>query len=171
MFRANFSGCVPASLVFWLVAMIFGVVFTALSYGEIQDYRASDTWEQTNGEILGARVLISTDSDGTSYRPEVTYSYVVNDQRYQNDRLRFDGSIYNSDPSGAEETIRAYELGGQVTVYYNPDDPQDAVIERDLTTEVQVFFGIGVGALILSCGLTIFLLFSGAAVVLAFLRG
>jgi len=136
------SGC----LIFFLVFMFagFGLVLTVMGARQVLNYFDSNDWESTSGEIIRSQLGITTDSDGDTYRPEVAYEYVVNDIRYINDRLRFDGGIYSSNRDNAARKVAQYEMGMTVSVFYDPTDPQEAVLERNLTTGIQTYLGVGI---------------------------
>lgn len=60
--------------------------------------------------------------------PDVTYTFSVQGKSYQGSRVSL------GDVSGrfAEEAVRRYPVGATVTIYYDPNDPGNCVIERGL---------------------------------------
>jgi hypothetical protein len=154
-------GSVSLGLVVAGCICLCGLCVGAIVIGDFQDYRDSATWKKTQGEVLSAQVQESTntDTDGrtsTTYRPFITYRYFVGDQEYLGDRLRFGGSIYTSDRSGAENTVRQYTPGTVIDVYYDPDNPEDAVVERDLSSGLVAF--LAVAGVFLLCAVIVFVL-------------
>ena len=63
----------------------------------------------------------------TKYRPHVAYQYQVNGQTFNSDRLTF-GSESTSESNGRKK-IANYPEGSQVTVHYDPGNPNKAVLE------------------------------------------
>jgi hypothetical protein len=57
----------------------------------------------------------------------VEYEYQVNDQSFRSDRIMIGGGKSEVELEGV---LNRYPLGAQVIVYYNPADPQQAVLER-----------------------------------------
>ncbi len=126
------------------VMLIVGIVFVGLSLGDLQDYFNSDDWAVSDGVVTYSEVIRSTDSDGdTTYRADVGYRFLVNEQEYTGDRVRFGGDIATSGRGGAQDTVSKYPVGREIKVLYNPDDPTENVLEREVTTSLWIFFGLG----------------------------
>ena len=65
----------------------------------------------------------------TTYHPYIAYTYTVGDQTYDNDRINRYGT-----PQGRNESERLtqdYSVGKKITVYVNPEAPQESVIDRE----------------------------------------
>ncbi len=63
-----------------------------------------------------------------SYSPEILYDYVVNGETLSGNWINFgDGSTSNSSP--ARRYVNKYRAGKTVKVYYNTEDPSEAVLE------------------------------------------
>ena len=97
--------------------------------------QASLGWPAVEGEILEAYVRREeeTDADGewrVTYFPEVRYAYRVLGQEYVGNQITFGGTLGGSSPARARAVVARYPEGERVTVYYNPDNPQEAVLER-----------------------------------------
>jgi hypothetical protein len=145
---------------------IFGLIFTGiglfmLARGLIhfRTSKASSNWPSTQGEVALATidVSVSTDDDGgtsTSYAPRVLYTYTVLGQQHTSDQVVI-GTTLNYPSRARAEANLAYQTGQQVTVFYNPDNPAQAVLEPGATRGVWgyliagVVFGIA-GAFVLS---------------------
>lgn len=119
--------------------ILFGVPLLAGLYfiyqGIIQGTKAKkamETWQKVPGVILSAkisshRIHNSKRPPHTTYRPDVSYQYEVQGQTYTADSLGFGTSTYGL--SKAEKMLSPYAAGGKVTVYYDPQDPAQAVLE------------------------------------------
>jgi hypothetical protein len=57
------------------------------------------------------------------------YAYQVEGQSYQSQRIYFGGEVGGSAMTGV---IKKYPVGAQVPVYYNPQNPAEAVLERSM---------------------------------------
>ena len=70
------------------------------------------------------------DLDVTTYSPRLKYTYRVGAVDYSSDKIAFGyGKNFKSEMA-ALSSIQKYPLGGLVTVYYDPENPGDAVLER-----------------------------------------
>jgi Protein of unknown function (DUF3592) len=82
--------------------------------------------------IAGVKPVTETDSNDnttTVFRPTIVYEYIVGDQTYRSDRVGFTGRRYTAS-SQAESFLHLYIISDTVIVYYNPNDPQRAVLDR-----------------------------------------
>jgi hypothetical protein len=96
---------------------------------------ASQGWPSTIGQISESRVVhsTSTDSEGESsdsYTPSVEYTYQVGGQTYTGRDLTFGFTQGYGDEAKAQSALAKYPPGAQVSVSYDPADPQKAVLER-----------------------------------------
>ncbi len=96
-------------------------------------YRQStQTWHNTTGTVLMSSVQWKrTGNSGSTTYPVVVYQYEVNGQRHQSQRIKAGEQFLNVRISGqAEATVQKYPIGSTVTVYYNPANPAESVLER-----------------------------------------
>jgi len=93
---------------------------------------ATRRWLQTTGTVITSRVVSRTtrehgaNSDLTN-TPLVQYEYQVNGKTIRGDRIMIGGGKSETE---LERVLGKYPLGAKVIVYYNPADPQQAVLER-----------------------------------------
>ena len=126
------------------MGLIFGLVFAgiglfALVRG-IVHYRtgkASASWPSAEGQVVVAMVdmRVSTDSDGMTsrrYTPRVVYNYTLNGQQFSSDQVHI-GSKSNYASHARAASKLAYQAGQQVNVFYNPENPSQAVLEPGST--------------------------------------
>jgi hypothetical protein len=95
-------------------------------------YRQStQTWLNTTGTILMSSVQSSHSGRSYSTYPVVVYSYAVNGQSYQSQRIKAGEQFLNARIAGqAQATVARYPIGASVTVYYNPANPAESALER-----------------------------------------
>jgi hypothetical protein len=125
-------GCLGA---FVLVFAAGGVYLIYRAVKSTQESKASQSWPSTVGHVVEARVResTSTDSDGdsqTRYSPYVKYEYDVAGRSYLGERLVFGPIATSPRPNKIQAVLGRYPPGTQVTVYYDPENPKDAVLER-----------------------------------------
>ncbi len=61
----------------------------------------------------------------------VSFSYIVNGKRYSSDKVKF-GVQSSGLKSGAQKTVNRYPAMKHVKVYFNPNSPEEAVLEPGL---------------------------------------
>jgi len=121
--------------VFVLVLLALGIYLVIFSIRSKKKAEESQNWPSTPGTVTQAEVKCSVnrDEDGNesyAYFPKVEYTYQVGGETFSGKRLAFGGILAQSNPAPAQKTLEHYPLGGQVTVYYDPEKPSDAVLER-----------------------------------------
>lgn len=117
-----------------LVFVLVGGVILFFGVRQILRANASTTWPTVTGVVTVAELgkhLGHDRDDATTYSADISYDYVVNDHSYVNGTVNF-GSVQTSDPSTARRVLKRYPVGLQVPVYYNPADPQEAILEPGL---------------------------------------
>jgi hypothetical protein len=150
-----------------LIGGIFTLVFGGIGLGFFLKYmsskrkaEASKSWPSTAGTIEASTITsnTSTDSDGfssTTYAPVVIYSYNAMGSTFHGRRVGFGMEISGSQ-SGAVNTMSRYPVGKIVTVYYNPENPGEAVLEQSVINNMltiiffSVFGGVGIVACLVS---------------------
>ena len=119
--------------------ILFGLVFFGIGGGLI--YRQIK-FERQGVRIQGEVISLSTncDSDGCSYSP-IVYFKTRNGKA-----ITFESDFSTSPPS--------YNVGEVVTVYYSPENPEEAIIKGEGNVFRIIF--MSVGGIIIAIGLYIF---------------
>jgi len=108
--------------------------FGYLIWNRQRQVSASKSWPTTTGTVLSANVELRQSRSGRSgyslsHYPIVVYDYEVRGQRYQGNRIGF-SEIGTGWAGPAQQKLARYPIGGAVQVYYNPQNPMEAVLER-----------------------------------------
>jgi hypothetical protein len=109
----------------------FFVVLNAIFLGIIFFMRrrmaAVKQWPSTMGTVIASYLerRSSSESGYTNY-PAVQYSYQVSGQPYQGAKIAPGPEVGGT---GAGKVVARYPAGAQVMVFYNPQNPSDAVLE------------------------------------------
>ncbi len=88
----------------------------------------SRNWASADGRVVQSSVNQFTTKGTTTFRPIVVYSYTVGAVRYMSTRLSFRSQATGSRDAAAKIT-GAYPAGRAVRVFYDPQDPGQAVLE------------------------------------------
>jgi hypothetical protein len=157
--------------------MIFGVAIAFLFVIEglrqtcsfillIFQWKKSQKWHATVGKIVRSNlqsVLVprggkkSYNVDGsvrliTAYIPDILYEYRAYVQAFQSKQI-YSGQNFPVPLNFANEFVEKYSEGKEVTVYYDPEKPEFAVLERARFKES--FQYLARGAFFLIIGFTI----------------
>lgn len=111
---------------------IIGWLFAKKSKEATAANRASLSWVETMGRVVKSRVEVSG-GDYVSVMPRVVYEYEVNGQNYKSELIRAGDKFLRIQTGGsrtAYDIVDKYPEGSAVTVYYNPQNPSEAVLER-----------------------------------------
>ena len=129
------------------VALLVGGVFLLLGVAALREWfkelgqaRATRSWPQVTGRVLHVHVLKGRSSyrldgrsvDNQSFDPLVEYEYAVNGVTYQGHRLAVGIGYSRGNRREAQRLAATYRAGAVVTVFYDPADPSQAVLEHGL---------------------------------------
>lgn len=84
----------------------------------------------TMGQITHSEMTINRGRKGTSYGVNIQYRYEVNGHSYSGARFRY--GTTTSDQGSALEAVNAHAVGSQTRVYFNPGNPEEAVLSPDV---------------------------------------
>ena len=133
--------------------ILSAVAALLIGIGWINHRRAQATlaWPAAPGQVVAAVVGAQSGEDGPTYFPHITYTYSVGERTFQNDRLVIGGGI-TGNRGPAERIVARYPAGTNVPVYYNPANPQDAVLERR-SGSTRFLVALGGFLFLMGCGL------------------
>ena len=116
------------TVIIGFVLLILNVVFLGVIYFMRKKMAAVSQWPSTMGTVMASTIEWRSSSEGgsTAY-PVVQYSYQVNGQAYQSYKLAPGPEVGGT---GAKKVVARYPAGAQVMVFYDPQNPSDAVLER-----------------------------------------
>jgi uncharacterized protein DUF3592 len=128
-----------------IIALCMGGIFGGVGIGLLlfgmnqrKQGTASQSWPTTTGTILSATLSQQSrrNSQGyhdVTYAPTVEYTYEVNGNSYRSDKINA-GWTVSYDAGTAQNKLSQYQPGTRVTVYYNPTNPANAVLEPKSAT-------------------------------------
>jgi hypothetical protein len=116
-----------------LIGLLWVAGFAWAHFRAVGKARAAETWPTVPGRVVAARVDVeeSSDNDGNSttwYNPVVSYGYTVAGRELQGTRLRF-GNYRSASRKKAEAALAPYTVGSAPVVRYNPERPDECVLE------------------------------------------
>lgn len=137
------------------IIVLFFFAGMYMFYQYFQEKEAAEEsarWSTTQGEITKSdlRREASIESTNSLYYPDVEYKYEFLDTEYIGQRISFGGETGYSMRSKTEEILEKYPVGQSMTVYYDPNEPEEAVLERNMGTGGKLFMWLGLAFVIFS---------------------
>jgi Protein of unknown function (DUF3592) len=130
------------------VGVLMSLVFIAIGLGMLYYARTmsakaqkSLSWPSTEGVISHSAVLRQANSNDVTYKADVAYRYKVRGHDYSSERITL--VDFSSGAGRAQGIVSRYPDAAPVTVYYNPVDPADAVLERGGTSGIGLLYIVG----------------------------
>lgn len=80
----------------------------------------------TTGTVVESGLDADASARRSDYTPDVRYEYVVDGVTYEHDRVR--ANTNPLDRRGGTVLLGEYHDGAEVTVHYDPEDPERAVL-------------------------------------------
>jgi len=110
-------------------ALLVDGILLGIIYATRRGVAKASTWSSTMGTVTFSTVERRRSSDSTASYPVVHYTYQVMGQMLQGSKI-MPGP--ESGGSWAHKVVERYPAGAQVMVYYDPNNPSDAVLERGM---------------------------------------
>jgi Protein of unknown function (DUF3592) len=152
------------SIIILVYGWLFIISFCFGGYGimelrELQRGQVSQDWQKTRGTVTTSWVLtgsrdgssnptmpmsfrggrsrgVSSGGGGPTRSLVFAYTYTVGGKSYEGEKIHF-GSM--SDP---DELVKRYPAGSEVAVYYDPNDPTRATLERGTEQSTTIVLAI-----------------------------
>lgn len=147
--------------------IVFGLIFFAFGFGfftfsaipNIYDGWKMQSWSATQATLTAGDLKISYSDNTRTYEAVGNYNYSVNGQVYNNDRISLsDGSdnIGNFQEHLGSILVRRYKSNTPITIWYNPNNPAESIVNRDIRWAsvgfkfifLLIFGGIGLAILV-----------------------
>lgn len=120
-------------VIFFVVLGIFLIVQGVLARNRA---RETESWPMVPGTILSSEVVTSFEYDSdapnnqrTKYTPSINYQYSVMGQVFTARRISFGDN--SASRKKCKEIVARYPAGSPVNVRYNPEKPEEAVLETN----------------------------------------
>ena len=138
---------------FFGVALLLGAVPLAIkSHRRVRLYRRAKEWPKVKATIVKSCVRESTDSDGTSFRPEFSYRYSVAGTQY-NATEHTEGLPFPSTEEAARQMVKNLPVGSNIEVAVSPSDPRCAVLDTGLPRMWQVLRRVSIVAFVVGAAI------------------
>ena len=131
----------PVTMV--VILLVFGLIFGGFGYYKYNMGKESVSWPTIKGTMMQARAVPKKLEHSNEYQLFVKYTYTVDGKSYTGNHITaFDE--YQKTLSRANDVLKKYPVGGEVSVYYDPADPGLSVLETGATKNVSWLLWVGV---------------------------
>lgn len=108
--------------------LFMNAIFLGILFFTRRKMAAVQGWSSTMGSVLASYLERRRSGNrGSANYPVVQYSYKVGGQMYQGSKIAPGMEVGGT---GAGRVVEKYPEGAQVMVFYDPNNPSDAVLER-----------------------------------------
>ena len=122
------------------VLLVFGLVLGGVGVYRYRIGKESSQWPSVQGQITYAHAQSRKTNKGNQYLPNITYTYSINGKKYTGKRITASDE-YQKTLMGAQDILKTYPVGGQVSVYYDPANPGESLLDRGRPKNVFVLIG------------------------------
>ena len=115
-----------------VIFLVIGLIFVFVGYYVVKGAKKVEKWPATKGVVVDSKVVSHLDSESnqTMFAPAITYRFKVEGKEYTSSDYGFMNMSYNN-PRKAEDIVKKYPVGKEITVYYNPENPYKAVLVKN----------------------------------------
>lgn len=131
MKRVYFKHRTRVLLILLFVSLGEGIAVALTGWHELREEQRSMSWPSTRGTVLHSEWTLHAGSlrSSMSTRVIMRYAYPVSGASYTSDRIAVWGTW-----GSTHEFINAHPAGSTITVYFDPDHPDRAVLVRASTS-------------------------------------
>jgi len=138
---------------FGVITLFMGIATFVPNIINLNKGLESQNWNETEGVILTSEITshqeTNPDSEGhyeteTYYDVNIVYQYTVIGVNYSYHRISFSDFASTPNHNEAQQLVNKYPAGENVTVFYNPNNPSEAVLEPGITNTNNIFLIIGI---------------------------
>ncbi len=123
-------------------------IFFLMAKNIYRFYLAGDYWKETKGVILEVKAELEGYSSSNTHGHKTHDSYYIPKPKYEYwvGSESFTGETYQTGMVSTFETedevLSLFTIGQEVVVFYNPDNPKEAILSKDQEKGSIVTFGI-----------------------------
>jgi hypothetical protein len=129
-----------------IILALCGVGLYFLAYSCLSIWRGakSRNWPTAPGQVMTSDLQKIVDQDSVMYRAQVIYKYNVQGQEYVCGRVFFGDGLYSNLAVHAGKEVVRYRQVKQVSVHYDPDSPNRAVLQPGINSMIFIFLSFGI---------------------------
>ena len=125
-----------------IMLAIYGLLTTFNAIGRLMAASGSQRWMEAKGKVTNSQVVEIKPrrkfpfSDARIFAPQLQYAYTAERQELNGGQFNFDPTpsfflpIAGFEQRASQQVTERYASGNEVSVYYDPNDVTNAVLER-----------------------------------------
>ncbi|HAV77225.1 MAG TPA: hypothetical protein DCX53_07715 [Anaerolineae bacterium] len=138
-------------------ALIIDGILLAIILVTRRGVAKASNWSSTMGTVTLSTIERRRSGKSTANYPVVHYTYQVMGLGLQGSKIMPGMEVGGS---GAHKVVARYPMGAEVMVYYDPNNPSDAVLERGMPGYIRWLWITIILVDVFLCGLGTFLAFT-----------
>jgi len=127
---------------FFGLFLAVGVAILGYGLHSMDLARRAASWPTAQGTITASDFVVDTDSDGTTYRAKVSYTYNALGRALTGDRIAF-GYMASSGETFHREIHGALPVNATVAVRYDPSAPERAALSYGVNRSIKFLLMFG----------------------------
>ena len=132
--------------IFIYLFLCFGLFALAIGTVRAKEAWMAGSWPVAKGRVIQSKVNEIRTSRGNIRIArlclELDYIYLAGDEVYEGNRLNAGWRCFASE-NRIKELLEKYPSGRAVNVYYNPDHPEQSMLEPGLDWSIFFLWGVG----------------------------
>ena len=115
-----------------LVVAVIGIGIFLVGFFQLKKSRAAASWPSAPGTIRKAELGRDQSVDyeaAAALTLRIEYNFQASGRENKGTRIRFDETLYHSTKE-AQKALSQYPVGGPVTVFFDPNNPAECVLEK-----------------------------------------
>ena len=129
---------------------LIGSIATIWGVKTFLSAQATEEWPQVEGKVTASEVTRKRTRGGgkgikqrkTNYTAEISYDYVIDGEALSSDRFSY-GNYSSSNRENADSIVAEFPVGKTVPVFYDPENPESAVLKMGGNFLTYLPLGIG----------------------------
>ena len=115
----------------------------------------SSSWSSTNGYVTESKIYKKRSSSSKKnkfkYTISLAYTYEANGKQFNAHQIFFGETKSTSSKARSHAVIEKYPTDSDITVYYDPQEPSQAVLEPGIQSVTYLPLGLGLIFLLVGC--------------------
>jgi hypothetical protein len=126
-------------VVFIVFCLVLAIIIGPLGiYKGIRDalrLNAAKGWPIAKGEVIKSEAIRTSGNqsgpgqNSTVFTPRIRFKYGIDNKEYESDKITWGGTWGSNTGNYCEVMLQAYPVGKKIDVYYNPNNPNDCIIQ------------------------------------------